>query len=628
MKMAKAILRQKCGVENTRTRDLRPSDFTKHIAVNAENPFCPDIQAFSIPRNLQREVKKAILRSSKNKATGVDGIFYEALQVCPADCAKILCAFWQKCGDMKYRLKAWSQVVLCPVYKKGRKSDPSSYRPIALLSHARQVIARALTRLIQKEYRNHWTQLGFTELTGCETAIIRHIANARAGARFAAILDLKSAYNSVPRQILMQLITHKLPAGLAAMLSLLLQPEQIRTKGDPDNVTYLVGTGVPQGCAASPIVFNLYMDTLPELMTSALRGRSPSLMNSVHISMFADDVKIQATSAQALQVALNICTQWASVYKMTWNTKKCHILAPPSAASQNYELCGSVIAQKQNAVYLGVSISYLSTTSHRSIERVISATRRIDMLRQSGLSRQQVPSATLIALCRTFVYPTAEYCAHLVPNSTAPANMLAEQLELLDYKVVEYCLGCVPIRPQTAPSAQRPRIGRRLPRMLKLAKLPDWKQKIQLRLESLKERIQTRSDLFPMELQSKQDISRCASAFRDLKSPRPLEHKDIIYYWKRLCVGKTRVIPTPETCGVPILKERERELREAGIKWYMGSFPGSSENLQMENSEKERIINYLRTHMNKPILSEQEFRKTRECLGALLAAHRQGQERS
>lgn len=66
---------------------------------------------------------------------------------------------------------------MIPIFKRGDKTKPESYRLIALLSHARKIIDSVLGLLIKQPYSFNECQTGFKEHTGVESAIIRHIAN-------------------------------------------------------------------------------------------------------------------------------------------------------------------------------------------------------------------------------------------------------------------------------------------------------------------------------------------------------------------------------------------------------------------------------------------------------------------
>ena len=602
LKIVKSILKDSGSQTGTDNSTLNLKKFTNHIAGIGNGNYTPDIIPFELPEKFQERIITAIEDSAPRKATGSDEIFYESLQVNPKLCAKILCNFWKKCGELKYRLRDWSSVLLTPIHKKGDKTDPANYRPIALISHARQVIARAVAAEIRSQYRNHWTQLGFQEQTGTETAIIRHLSNSREGLKFSAVLDLKSAYNIVPRDKLMEIVRKKLPEGSAAMISLLLQPEIISCKDDCENTTASISSGVPQGCAASPTIFNLYMDTLPEKMDS-----EPGLNSeNCQISLFADDVKIQARDKMVLTKSIKVCSEWAEVYGMLWSTRKCHILEPSQMAEPGkYNLSGKELSCCNQAIYLGVTLGKDNILPVKNLSRVENAAKRINMLKACGLSRQNLSSAKLINICKSFIYPVAQYGVHLLPHTSRPVSRIGHRLEELDYKVIEYAMGCVPSNPTTV-SSQNPRIKGRLPRMLKLGKIPDWSQKIRLALLSLESRLKERADNFFRDVKIREDLQKFRLARQVIGSPKNMSKADVKDAWEKLCKENVRKIPIPQKGFCPILYVRKRKIREPGIKWYFGSFPGRSEPLKNSLGAQKygEIISRLRLSMKEEELSK------------------------
>lgn len=137
--------------------------------------------------------------------------------------------------------------ILIPLYKKGGEAGPHSYRPIALMSNGRKEVERALAREIKKVYEYYHSQLGFQEHTGVETSLIRTAGHHTAGLQYTAVLDLKGAYDAVPRDKVMQRVRKKLTPLLANMTALALQPATVTTRGDETHATAEISRGVTQG---------------------------------------------------------------------------------------------------------------------------------------------------------------------------------------------------------------------------------------------------------------------------------------------------------------------------------------------------------------------------------------------
>ena len=229
------------------------------------------------------------------------------------------------------------------------------------------------------------------------------------------------------------------------------------------------------------------------------------------------------------------------------------------------------IGLNESAEYLGVTLRGSKIAADKNLERVKAATNRLSMLKAAGITRKYLPSSRLIDICRTYVYPVADYSTHLVPLNTEEGIALVEGLETLDYKVAEHCLGCIPKKPPRKRDEEG-RISGRLPRHLKMAKLPDWLQRIRMRLHSLKKRLRSRSQKCRNDAKAKADPLHLVSLRDRLRSPREMTRKDVTTEWTRLF--RSRKIPIPEKGAVPVLKESDSKVRDAGIRWYTGSFPG------------------------------------------------------
>lgn len=157
---------------------------------------------------------------------------------------------------LEHILTDWATALFVPIYKKGEQHKPDSYRPIALQSHVRKIIEASIAKLILRNYKINEQQLGFRTGTGTETAIVRHIHCART-MKITAVLDLKSAYDSVPKENLYKTVEASQNDQVMSMILFALQPVTLTTRGERSGTTAKIAKRVCQGLSLSPKLFNM-----------------------------------------------------------------------------------------------------------------------------------------------------------------------------------------------------------------------------------------------------------------------------------------------------------------------------------------------------------------------------------
>ena len=111
-------------------------------------------------------------------------------------------------------------------------------------------------------------------------------------------------------------------------------------------------SGVPKGSVLGPILFVIYINDLPDLITSKLR-------------LFADDMAVYLTvespsDGQVLQKDLDTLSELESRWDMEFNPSKCHMVrvtASRRPINTLYYLHGQALEAVTSARYLGVDIS-------------------------------------------------------------------------------------------------------------------------------------------------------------------------------------------------------------------------------------------------------------------------------
>ena len=85
-----------------------------------------------------------------NKARGGDGISVQLFQILKDDVVKVLHSICQKNWKSQKWPQDWKRSVFIPTPKKGNAKECSSYRTIALISHASKVMLKILQARFQQ----------------------------------------------------------------------------------------------------------------------------------------------------------------------------------------------------------------------------------------------------------------------------------------------------------------------------------------------------------------------------------------------------------------------------------------------------------------------------------------------
>jgi hypothetical protein len=104
------------------------------------------------------EIQEIIRNLRRMKTPGTDNINAELLQaVAPQLTQKIqdlILNIWRS----ERMPKEWNKSIICPIYKKGEKSECSSYRGISLLNAACKILATVINNICRRftESRIEW----------------------------------------------------------------------------------------------------------------------------------------------------------------------------------------------------------------------------------------------------------------------------------------------------------------------------------------------------------------------------------------------------------------------------------------------------------------------------------------
>lgn len=188
-----------------------------------------------------------------------------------------------------------------PVYKNGDISDPSSYRPISVLSVVNNIFEKSLSNRINKFLQKYMVlcpqQHGFRSNYSTSSAVLtlaQSINTALNNNKLAGVvfLDLQKAFNTVDNSILLHKLKHYGIRNQAYELfsNYIKNRQKAVVMTDITSTLQYLNTGVPQGSVLGPLFFSLYINDLPHVLSSS------------EIIMYADDTALICTADNVLEL--------------------------------------------------------------------------------------------------------------------------------------------------------------------------------------------------------------------------------------------------------------------------------------------------------------------------------------
>ena len=264
----------------------------------------------------------------------------------------------------------WAVGLVTPVPKpKGDLSDMDAYRAIAVGSAISKIFAQVMLARLDKWAEAHdWrakTQFGFRKGRGTAEAtfLLRHLIDKAQDARsplYAAFIDFRKAYDSVPRELLWKCL-HKMGIH-GCMLETLQQIYsniKLQVKVDQDlGPDFESNIGVKQGDPLSPLLFGLYIDRFATFLKDRIpEGDVLCGEEIIQVLLYADDLVLVTHDPTLLQKYLDVLTIFCEATKMMVNVSKSEIVVffkQWAPRNLNWVFNDKRVKEVQEFTYLGV----------------------------------------------------------------------------------------------------------------------------------------------------------------------------------------------------------------------------------------------------------------------------------
>ena len=346
------------NIAQTLVSDISPVDISAESYLNNSK-----YRSFFMSPIVSQEVETAI-NNLKNNGNGLYKISTLVLKDVKSTISSILSTIFNLCIEFGYFPDELKIGCITPVYKKGDKTNISSYRPICSLSPFSKIFERIIydrmIKFIDRYNIFSKSQFGFRKNMSTEAALINFIDFVHKGLTAkhnvgAVFMDLSKAFDVMDHNILEIKLKHYVFRGtfLKLLMSFIKDRKYFVNFNEINSEIRNVNIGVPQGSTLGPLLFLLYVNDM--INCSSI----------LHFTQFADDTTLGYSCKNFLDLQtilereVSKVTKWLAANKLLLNVAKTHSMLftfKHNVTNLKIKINDIEIEEKSTTSFLGVQI--------------------------------------------------------------------------------------------------------------------------------------------------------------------------------------------------------------------------------------------------------------------------------
>ena len=272
----------------------------------------------------------------------------------------------------------WKKAVTILIHKKGNTQDPSNFRPITLETVPLKIFTSLLRDkmynfLLANGYIENSIQKGFVPKMSGTFEHISHLgytinhARRKQKSLTITLIDLRNAFGEVNHNLIEAVLDfHHIPGDIRELIRTLYKNFNIALATENYVTDYInVKKGVLQGDSASPLIFNLIINTfilyVKENQYSQLGYTFEKGFLPRNWYQFADDAIAVTPTERENQLLLDAFSRWCNWSHMSIRTDKCHSFGMKKVNSTSKQILPKVYLNNKlvSPIKIGESFSYL-----------------------------------------------------------------------------------------------------------------------------------------------------------------------------------------------------------------------------------------------------------------------------
>jgi len=192
------------------------------------------------------------------------------------------------------------------------KSDGKP-RPLGIPTVKDRIVQAAIKIVIEPIFEHEFLPMsyGFRPQLGCKDALREVNQLLKEGDTFVVDADMKSYFDTIPHELLMQQVEAHISDGKRLNLIRLFLQQQVMDGLE----RWIPSSGTPQGAVLSPVLANIYLHPLDKFMTE----------QGLKMVRYVDDFVILCNNQSEAERALELVREWVSDNGLTLHPDKTHL---------------------------------------------------------------------------------------------------------------------------------------------------------------------------------------------------------------------------------------------------------------------------------------------------------------
>lgn len=345
--------------------------WTKYIGElfdDDDRSFDPKIETDQGPDIMISEVEKAIKNLKCGKAAGPDNIYPDLLKLIDEDNLKTLTQLFNSIYKTGNIPKDWLKSTFIPIPKKSSAKRCDEFRLISLMSQVLKLFLKVLHNRIRRKCEQDMSdqQMGFRDGLGTREALfalsvlLQKCRDQRKEVHLCFI-DYTKAFDCVNHKKLLDILERRgIDSQDLRIIHQLYEQQIASVKLQETQTTEIpIKRGVRQGCVLSPMLFNMYSESI---FQNALEDAEDGIKVNgrlVNNLRYADDTIMIADSCEGLQRLLDRLSTVGDSMGLKINTTKTKVMVINRNPGQLTDVVvyGTPIARVSKFRYLGSWIS-------------------------------------------------------------------------------------------------------------------------------------------------------------------------------------------------------------------------------------------------------------------------------